>query len=534
MTMNVDSSRRMFWESGRVSTCRGHASIGTKSNILMCKSYQTFIMSPSGSHSTPSLRSSEDELTPGPQHLNPHGCVIRTTRGKGRGVYASHPIPRNTLLEVSPVLFFEKEEYENHGKHTIVDHYTFTWMDGRMALALGLGSLFNHSNKPNVTFTLDKRTDSIRYTTVRDVNVDEELCIFYGHSLWFEPAGIMNTSQGKTLENPYDSGSQDVLIEDQNLPFTRYKLPPEEEEPGSIRTINAWVIDIPDSRHITTMLKWIKKAGLEMPDLGHLKRVRKQNDTATLLLSTGSTAPQLPADLDLPDPVQILVPSSAALTPPSLVLKTAIWPTMYTPRRKGEFESWSRGKARWAWNAMKATIEAAIKAREAGEFPIAAHIPVPYEESSRGSTVLDFTACDTRRSDNHPLRHAAINVVRRMADHRAESDISRLASPDASTDLVVSSTISGEESQKGSNYLLTSLTLFITHEPCIMCSMALLHSRVKEVVYLYPMEKTGGCGGSACLPTLKGINHRYSICVWDNEKAPVSYDTLYVDAAIDG
>lgn len=51
-----------------------------------------------------------------------------------------------------------------------------------------------------------------------------------------------------------------------------------------------------------------------------------------------------------------------------------------------------------------------------------------------------------------------------------------------------------------------------------MCSMALLHSRVKEVFYLMPMNKTGGCGGLACLPMLQGVNHRFEICVW---KVPV-------------
>lgn len=47
-----------------------------------------------------------------------------------------------------------------------------------------------------------------------------------------------------------------------------------------------------------------------------------------------------------------------------------------------------------------------------------------------------------------------------------------------------------------------------------MCSMALVHSRVNQLVYLYPMPKTGGCGGCACLPNLNGINHRFAILQW--------------------
>jgi tRNA-specific adenosine deaminase 3 len=49
-------------------------------------------------------------------------------------------MPAYTLLEISPALLFSAEEYEAHGRHTVLDHYTFKWRDGRMALALGLGA----------------------------------------------------------------------------------------------------------------------------------------------------------------------------------------------------------------------------------------------------------------------------------------------------------------------------------------------------------------------------------------------------------
>jgi len=56
--------------------------------------------------------------------------------------------------------------------------------------------------------------------------------------------------------------------------------------------------------------------------------------------------------------------------------------------------------------------------------------------------------------------------------------------------------------------------------------MALLHSRVKEVIYVYPMSQTGGCGSITCLPTLKGVNHRYSIAQW---KPDGHEDDLMID-----
>jgi tRNA-specific adenosine deaminase 3 len=121
-------------------------------------------------------------------------------------------------------------------------------------------------------------------------------------------------------------------------------------------------------------------------------------------------------------------------------------------------------------------------------------------------------------STGHPLRHAAMNIIRDVADWRAKTSPTDLL-PDPLKSAISESPSDGslgisDTSCNGTNYLLTGLTLFITHEPCIMCSMALLHSRVKEVFYIVPMPQTGGCGGSACLPALKGVNHRYSIAHW--------------------
>lgn len=72
--------------------------------------------------------------------------------------------------------------------------------------------------------------------------------------------------------------------------------------------------------------------------------------------------------------------------------------------------------------------------------------------------------------------------------------------------------------QNGEGYQLTNRTLFITHEPCHMCTMALIHSRVKEVFYIYPMAITGGCGGRTIVSELPTVNHRFNIWKWKEDK----------------
>ena len=129
------------------------------------------------------------ECTP---YINTFGLRICETRTAGRSVFASQPIESNTIIEISPVLLFNPEEYEAHGRHTILDSYTFVWerntSGNTMALALGLGSLFNHHPKSaNVSYELEKPTRCLRYRTVRQNQKGEELCICYGVGrMWWE------------------------------------------------------------------------------------------------------------------------------------------------------------------------------------------------------------------------------------------------------------------------------------------------------------------------------------------------------------
>lgn len=60
------------------------------------------------------------------------------------------------------------------------------------AIALGLGSMFNHSSlQQNVTWSRDLIARTIIYTAIKDINPGDELCISYGNArLWFKDADI--------------------------------------------------------------------------------------------------------------------------------------------------------------------------------------------------------------------------------------------------------------------------------------------------------------------------------------------------------
>ncbi|KAI7896207.1 uncharacterized protein EV154DRAFT_258396 [Mucor mucedo] len=149
---------------------------------------------------------SNDEVIALKQHCL--ALELRSDPIKGRGVFTRERLVRNTLVEISPILLFNEEEYASHGKYTVLDQYTYCWQGG-FALALGLGSMFNHDSSPNVGFIRDIPNKLIRYVTLRDIEKEEELCISYGNHLWFEDDSNDQTQVSSDEDEPFPFAADD-------------------------------------------------------------------------------------------------------------------------------------------------------------------------------------------------------------------------------------------------------------------------------------------------------------------------------------
>ncbi|MCU6670540.1 tRNA adenosine(34) deaminase TadA [Enterobacteriaceae bacterium H4N4] len=61
------------------------------------------------------------------------------------------------------------------------------------------------------------------------------------------------------------------------------------------------------------------------------------------------------------------------------------------------------------------------------------------------------------------------------------------------------------------NYRLLDTTLYVTLEPCVMCSGAMVHSRIGSLVYGARDEKTGAAGSLLDVLRHPGMNHQVNV-----------------------
>jgi SET domain-containing protein len=108
----------------------------------------------------------------------------------GRGIFATRDIKKGEMIHEAPIIISPSNEYKYLKKTKIMD-YVFWWGDD-CALALGYGSLFNHSYTPNALYEYNKANQTIDFYAHTDIKANDEILINYNgdpdddSKVWFD------------------------------------------------------------------------------------------------------------------------------------------------------------------------------------------------------------------------------------------------------------------------------------------------------------------------------------------------------------
>ncbi|MBM3702839.1 MAG: SET domain-containing protein [Actinobacteria bacterium] len=109
-----------------------------------------------------------------------------------RGVFANKIFQPGELIETTPVIVISMAEWRIM-KKTVLNNYAFSFEEDsqEMAIALGFGSLYNHSYNPNASYFKRIKEKVIDFYAIRLIKGGEEITINYNGDpnstdlLWF-------------------------------------------------------------------------------------------------------------------------------------------------------------------------------------------------------------------------------------------------------------------------------------------------------------------------------------------------------------
>jgi uncharacterized protein len=108
--------------------------------------------------------------------------AIQHFPGKGRGVVAQRYFRAGETIERPPVIVIPAAEAPLI-RDTRLAHYYYEWGDDckQAAIALGYGSLYNHSYTPNARFEFHESDECLAFLALRDIEPGEEITINYNN-----------------------------------------------------------------------------------------------------------------------------------------------------------------------------------------------------------------------------------------------------------------------------------------------------------------------------------------------------------------
>ena len=111
----------------------------------------------------------------------------------GRGVYAGCDIKKGEIIEICPVIEVPKYDMSNLTESILVTYFFyFGKKRERLVVALGFGSIYNHTYTPNATYKKKHAERTMEFVALKDIKKDDEITVNYNYGdpkdkspLWF-------------------------------------------------------------------------------------------------------------------------------------------------------------------------------------------------------------------------------------------------------------------------------------------------------------------------------------------------------------
>ena len=133
---------------------------------------------------------------------------VVSTPFAGRGLIARVNLSPGDLIFIAPTIRVPKQQYLEHATQTVFEDYLFHGRSGDYHLCLHLGSIFNHSARPNVLWQLEEESGdgghgSITFTAFKSIETGESMFISYG--AWGQQYEAQEVEEG---QNQADGGKE--------------------------------------------------------------------------------------------------------------------------------------------------------------------------------------------------------------------------------------------------------------------------------------------------------------------------------------
>lgn len=99
----------------------------------------------------------------------------------GLGVFAEEDIEKGSTIEIVPLLLMSMKEFDLI-KQTKLYFYFFEYTNNHFAIALGYGSLYNHSYTPNARYLYNFKNKQLIIKSIKNIKKGEE--IFFNYNFY--------------------------------------------------------------------------------------------------------------------------------------------------------------------------------------------------------------------------------------------------------------------------------------------------------------------------------------------------------------